>query len=242
MCEHYQRNCKIVSPCCHEIYSCRLCHDLEKYDLEMNPKIKHKINRFEINEIICSLCQTRQQVSQYCCKCKLCLGKYYCDICHLFDNTDKDQYHCIECGFCRVGGKDNFIHCKKCNMCVRKDVFDNHKCIQLKDSLCPICMTDMFTSTTMITQMICGHYIHIDCVTEYIKTNYKCPVCSISIINTELLNKYLDQEIENTQMPEEYNNIKFNILCNDCHKESIVNFHIVALKCQNCGGFNTRKL
>ena len=26
-CKHYLRRCKIVSPCCNEIYSCRLCHN-----------------------------------------------------------------------------------------------------------------------------------------------------------------------------------------------------------------------
>ncbi len=242
MCEHYQRNCKIVSPCCDTIYPCRLCHDLEKYDLEMNPQVKHKINRFEIKEVICLSCDTRQEVSQYCVNCNECFGKYYCDICHLFDNVDKGQYHCTLCGFCRIGGKDNFMHCEKCNMCINKNTYDNHKCIQVKESLCPICMADMFTSTLKIMPMICGHYIHIDCLMEYLQTNYKCPVCNKSIVETEILNKLIDQEIENTQMPEEYSNMKFNILCNDCHKESIVNFHIVALKCQHCGGFNTRKI
>ena len=241
-CEHYKRKCKLVSPCCNEIYTCRLCHDLEKYDLEQNPKIKHKLNRFDIKEIVCAKCETKQPVSNICINCNISFGKYFCNICNLFDDTDKDQYHCFDCGFCRIGGKDNFIHCVKCNMCISKNIFEQHKCITVKESLCPICMSDLFTSTLKIMPMICGHYIHIECLQEYIKTNYKCPTCSQSIVNTELLNKYLDIEIENTEMPEEYKNIKFNILCNDCHKESDVNFHIVGLKCKFCGGYNTRKI
>jgi len=25
-CKHYRRGCRIISPCCNEIYTCRLCH------------------------------------------------------------------------------------------------------------------------------------------------------------------------------------------------------------------------
>ena len=241
-CKHYLRRCKIISPCCNEIYSCRLCHDEEKYESVYDDKIKHKLDRFKINEIVCDNCDQKQQVKQNCEQCNACFGLYYCDICHLFDDIDKNQFHCDGCGFCRIGGKENFMHCNKCNMCISISVYETHKCIDISDSLCPICMSDMFTSTIGIVQMKCGHFIHSKCLNELLNSSYKCPMCSCSIIETTELNKLIDNEVNATEMPDIYKDMMLQILCNDCHKESTVKFHIVGLKCQHCNGYNTRKI
>lgn len=50
---------------------------------------------------------------------------------------------------------------------------------------------------------------------------------------------YLDSEVIQTPMPKEYENYLVDILCKDCHKESLVKFHVVGLKCDHCGGYNT---
>ena len=42
------------------------------------------------------------QVSATCRFCDTIFGTYYCDICRLYDNTDKKQFHCISCGICRL--------------------------------------------------------------------------------------------------------------------------------------------
>ncbi|GAU41247.1 hypothetical protein TSUD_97830 [Trifolium subterraneum] len=94
-CTHYRRRCKIVAPCCNEVYGCRHCHNEAK--------------------VICSLCDTEQDVQQYCINCGVCMGEYFCGTCKFFDDDiSKQQYHCDECGICRTGGKDNFFHCKRC--------------------------------------------------------------------------------------------------------------------------------
>ena len=41
------------------------------------------------------------QVSNLCSECDLTFGKYYCEVCHLYDNKDKGQFHCDKCGLCR---------------------------------------------------------------------------------------------------------------------------------------------
>lgn len=46
-------------------------------------------------------------------------------------------------------------------------------------------------------------------------------------------------EVSLTPMPEEYRDYKVDILCKDCHEESTVKFHVVGLKCLNCGSYNT---
>ncbi|KAF9820454.1 hypothetical protein SFRURICE_009873 [Spodoptera frugiperda] len=50
---------------------------------------------------------------------------------------------------------------------------------------------------------------------------------------------YLDSEVAATPMPPEYADYKATILCKDCHKLSTVKFHVVGLKCQHCGAYNT---
>ena len=56
------------------------------------------------------------------------------------------------------------------------------------------------------------------------------------------INKFYDREIQNTIIPEEYKNKELDIFCNECEKYSKCKFHIVALKCSNCNGYNTRKI
>ena len=238
-CHHYSRKCKIISPCCNKEFTCRFCHDEEEYDNEPNYKLKHKIDRYQIKTIICTNCKTLQPINQYCEKCNICMGNYYCDICHLFDDEDKQQFHCVKCNICRIGGIENYTHCDICNICIKYDI--NHKCVAVKDSLCPVCMDDLFTSITPIMQVKCGHYMHTNCFTELIKSTYKCPLCSQSLGDTQLLTSYLDQEIEQTPMPPEYN-YDVQILCNDCHKESEAKFHIFGMKCIHCSGYNTRRV
>jgi RING finger/CHY zinc finger protein 1 len=238
-CHHYSRRCSIVSPCCDKEYSCRFCHDEEEYENQDDYKLKHKIDRYKIDQVICLKCSTKQSIKQYCENCNECMGNYYCDICHLFDDDDKQQFHCEKCNICRVGGVDNYNHCDTCNMCIIKDI--QHVCVPVKDSLCPVCQDDLFTSVTLVTSMKCGHYIHKECLLELMETTYKCPLCCASLGNTDLLNSYIDQEIINTPMPQDYNyNVK--ILCNDCHVESDTKFHIIGLKCLECNGYNTKQV
>ena len=233
------RRCKIVSPCCGVVFPCRLCHD-EKLE-ESNQKVKHKLDRFKIERVVCNACELEQAVGQYCSQCGACFGLYYCDVCHLFDDVDKGQFHCDACGMCRIGGRENFIHCDACNICISKVVEKDHKCFNVKESVCPICWGDIATSVVGITFMKCGHYIHKQCFIDMLNTSYKCPICSVTVVDTTEYNKLLDTEISQTPMPQDYKDTKVTILCNDCHKENEVGFHIIAHKCTDCGGYNTRR-
>lgn len=241
-CKHYLRRCKIVSPCCHKIYSCRLCHDEENYDGLIEEKLRHRIDRFKIAKVICTECNKEQDCKQYCENCHICFGLYYCDICHLFDDIDKNQFHCEKCGMCRIGGRDNFVHCDDCGVCVNKDGAETHKCFNIKETSCPICMTELMISVESVTQMKCGHYIHVKCLKNLLGSTYKCPLCLKSIVDMEQMDKVIDAEVQATEMPNEYKDMDVQILCNECHKESTAKFHIFGHKCSHCGCYNTRRL
>lgn len=105
------------TPCCNKVYICRFCHDKEE---------THVVNRKEVTELICVLCDTRQPVQATCKNCHCRFGKYTCLECNLFDDEDKNQYHCDGCGICRVGGRDRFFHCAKCNMCLPVQLQNGH--------------------------------------------------------------------------------------------------------------------
>ena len=80
-CKHYNRNCRILAPCCNKIFSCRLCHD-EYYE---NKKNEHKINRHAVEKVICKNCNLKQSVSNKCNQCSITFGEY-CSICKFYDN------------------------------------------------------------------------------------------------------------------------------------------------------------
>ena len=234
MCKHYQRHCSIITPCCNKKYACRLCHDEEEYENQMDYKKSHQINRHAIEKIVCDNCNTEQPKSNECIKCKTIFGEYYCDICNFYDNDlSKGLFHCNKCGICRVGHQHNFIHCDKCGTCVGKK---NHKCM-VKDikSDCPVCLDPIFDKRDNPHILECGHVLHTECFKKYIQTDYKCPMCKKSMYD---INQYIEQQVNSVQMPEEYN-MDVEVLCNDCNKQCMTKFHFMAMKCNHCGSYNT---
>jgi RING finger/CHY zinc finger protein 1 len=240
-CKHYIRRCKLVTPCCDKIYTCRLCHDEEQNSDAVPITNHHNLDRTVVTLIICINCNKEQPVSNQCISCDTQFGNYFCSICRLFDDTDKGQFHCAKCNICRIGGAENYTHCDSCNMCMSNS-FDSHKCISTSEYTCPICDQAVFDSTTPITSPKCGHWIHHLCMTEYLKTNYKCPVCSVSLFDITELNSMIDAQIEQMPMPPEYSDTICNILCNDCHVTNETKLHFYAVKCPACGSYNTKQI
>ncbi|XP_019248274.1 PREDICTED: E3 ubiquitin-protein ligase MIEL1-like [Nicotiana attenuata] len=242
-CEHYRRRCKLRAPCCNEIFTCRHCHNDAKSALS-NPKERHELVRHDVKQVVCAVCDTEQQVAGICSKCGIKFGEYYCEICRFYDDdTTKGQFHCDDCGICRVGGRENFFHCRKCGSCYSVDLRDNHLCVEnsMKNH-CPICYEFLFDSVKGTTIMKCGHTMHMECYTEMIQQNqYRCPICSKSVLNMSRTWERLDLEIEATAMPEEYR-YEVPILCNDCNCTGRAFFHILGHKCKHCNSYNTRMI
>ena len=122
----------------------------------------HNIDRFAIAEVICRECYTRQSSkTNNCVNCNVQFGAYHCNICNLWMTADEFPYHCEKCGFCRVGGRENFTHCEDCGMCIDALLFDDHNCKAGKYmSSCPVCQEDLFSSRMASHEMPCGHAIH----------------------------------------------------------------------------------
>lgn len=244
-CPHYRRRCRIRAPCCDEVFGCRHCHNEVKNSMDVDRELRHELPRHEIRKIICSLCNTEQEAQQVCKNCGVCMGKFYCNICKLFDdNISKGQYHCHGCGICRIGGEENFFHCSKCRCCYSIILKDSHPCVEgAMHHNCPVCFEYLFESRNDVSVLPCGHTIHVHCLKEMQQhLKFACPICSKSVCDMSKVWELLDSEIASMQMPDVYQNKKVRILCNDCGARSDVQFHVVAQKCNNCKSYNTRQV
>eukprot|EP00050_Salpingoeca_kvevrii_P018698 m.77365 g.77365 ORF g.77365 m.77365 type:complete len:534 (+) comp8135_c0_seq1:423-2024(+) len=235
-CPHYKRRCLLKAPCCGKFVRCRLCHDADgTCDVEMD--------RHAVETIKCLACDTEQPVARRCINCKFRFALYFCAICRLYDTApQKQQFHCDGCGICRLGGRENFEHCDKCCVCYRKTIFKNHKCIdKAMGGNCPVCLEFLHTSTTSITVPRCGHILHRDCQHQLLKqSRFICPICSQSYVDLpESVVSEMDREIAETPMPPPLRNSFVGILCNDCHRKSVQQYHILGHKCPNCSSYNT---
>ncbi|KAF1850000.1 uncharacterized protein K460DRAFT_360865 [Cucurbitaria berberidis CBS 394.84] len=236
-CQHYKRNVKVQCFQCRRWYTCRHCHDAVE---------DHNLNRIMTQNMLCMSCGTPQRAAEQCKECETQAACYYCDICKLWDNNSKKKiYHCPDCGICRRGeglGKD-FYHCKNCNVCISISHATSHKCLpRATDSNCPICGDYLFTSSTAVVSMPCGHYLHKGCYNLYMETAYKCPICKKSAVCMDLQWQKLTQAIESQPMPDQFSNTRAIVQCNDCSAKSSVKYHWLGNQCGSCDSYNTNEL
>ncbi|KAI4628577.1 hypothetical protein J4E83_003128 [Alternaria metachromatica] len=236
-CQHYKRNVKVQCFECRRWYTCRHCHDAVE---------DHNLNRKLTQNMLCMACGTPQPAAEVCKNCETEAACYYCDICKLWDNNSKKKiYHCPDCGICRRGeglGKD-FYHCKSCNVCISISHATSHKCLpRATEGDCPICGDHLFTSSTAVVSMPCGHYLHKGCYNLYMQTAYKCPICKKSAVCMDLQWQKLTQAIEGQPMPEQFANTRAVVQCNDCSAKSSVKYHWLGNQCGTCDSYNTNEL
>ncbi|KAG0254064.1 hypothetical protein DFQ27_007073 [Actinomortierella ambigua] len=236
-CKHYSRGCKLKANCCGKWFNCRFCHD---------DVCDHAIVRTDTKYMLCMHCKSTQPAAQNCKDCNKQMARYYCNVCKLWDDDSKKNiYHCDDCGICRIGrglGQDYF-HCKKCNVCMAIALQNNHKCIERNlECDCPICGEYMFTSTSTVIFMPCGHCIHSKCHDAYIRTSYQCPTCWKALADMSEYYAKVDQLMEQQPMPAEYASYYSIVLCNDCEVKTETAFHFLYHKCGQCKGYNTKVL
>ncbi|EPS73048.1 hypothetical protein M569_01704, partial [Genlisea aurea] len=234
-CQHYKRNCKLRAACCGKLFACRFCHD-EVSD--------HSMDRKATSEMMCMNCIQIQPIAPVCStpSCNgLSMAKYYCSSCKFFDDQ-REVYHCPFCNLCRVGkglGIDYF-HCMTCNCCLGMKLVD-HKCREKGlETNCPICCDFLFTSSTAVRALPCGHYMHSACFQAYACTHYICPICCKSMGDMSVYFGMLDALMASEVLPEEYRDRCQDILCNDCDWKGTATFHWLYRKCGHCGSYNTR--
>lgn len=235
-CDHYTNNCYIHCKICSKYYKCFRCHDISVSN--------HKIDRNnDINKIKCIKCYTEQDPNNQCIKCSINFSEYFCIKCSLWTNRTDDITHCDKCKICRLGKEEDLFHCDKCNMCV-ENYNNSHKCDMYYQSECPICCESLFDSQDSMRILDCKHTIHFKCVQEYIKTKLSdglipnCLICKKSLISVDIAEEYFDAIAEQYIINDDIQKWKNQIKCNDCDKESEVDYHYYN-KCKYCTSYNT---
>lgn len=236
-CVHYERNCNIVAPCCDRVFGCRICHD------ELSPTGHPEMNRFMVQEVVCKNCNTRQAASNQCIHCQTIFGEYHCGRCNLWMSLSKKPFHCEQCGFCRVGGAENFKHCNECCMCISVGVFETHQCFKDKyKNNCPVCREDMFSSRQSPQDLPCGHAIHAHCFRKLAGFDYRCPICKKTVVSQQSMAAAWEaraRDIAEHPMPADLQRV-VNIMCNDCETKSHgQQWHFLGIQCPSCNSFNT---
>lgn len=210
----------------------------------MNEPEHHTIDRFAIQEVICRECYTRQSSkTNNCISCGTKFGEYHCSICNLWMNSSDRPYHCADCGFCRVGGAENFLHCHDCGMCIDKLLFNEHNCkVGKYMSNCPVCQEDLFSSRSASHEMPCGHAIHWHCFREMATHDSRCPVCKKTAETHERMAptwNAMAMGIAMQPVPPEMCKV-VTITCNDCEKSDENRaWHFLGVQCRSCNSFNT---
>eukprot|EP00536_Pseudo-nitzschia_multiseries_P010239 jgi/Psemu1/258821/estExt_Genewise1Plus.C_3060007 len=206
----------------------------------------HTIDRFAVKEIICRKCYTKQSSKTNKCvnlSCGVEFGEYHCSICNLWMSNEEKPYHCADCGFCRVGGSENFRHCHDCGMCIDKTLYDNHNCKSGKyKSNCPVCQEFLFSSRSASHEMPCGHAIHWDCFRKLAAHDSRCPICKKTAETKERMMptwNAMARAVAMQPVPPELARV-VNISCIDCEQsEDGRAWHFLGVQCRNCSSFNT---
>ena len=247
-CRHYSRGCLLIAPCCGKRYWCRHCHN-EEQDQPAKGKQAHALDRFAVRQVVCVRCNKTQPVQQACDNCGNVFGAYFCSVCKFFDDDlSKGQFHCEGCGICRIGGRENFFHCDSCGCCYALGLRGNHKCIAgAMRHNCPVCLEDLFHSTSQVRVLRCGHTLHRKCLAQLLSRAtalHVCPLCSKTVVDHSMQWQQMDLALAQTPMPEDLLNKTVAVLCNDCQTKGTAPYHVLGLKCPNaeCGGYNTRQV
>jgi hypothetical protein len=101
-------------------------------------------------------------------------------------------------------------------------------------------MEHMFSSTSPVSFLPCGHGIHQTCYQQYLAANHhQCPTCKKSVGRDPYRDQQIEQYLRVNPMPPEYTGWIAVILCNDCLLQSEAPFHFAFHKCTHCDSYNT---
>lgn len=153
--------------------------------------------------LLCRKCKTSQPVGDRCINsivavtssataptqvCTWNSTYRWCSICNLWnDDTEKNAFHCDECGICRAGKREAYIHCGACGLCLLKEVMEKgHTCCVHSEEACCICFENLRHSVNPVILLNCSHAIHDSCYYKMLRTcQPRCPICRASVFKKE---------------------------------------------------------
>ncbi|EJK51254.1 hypothetical protein THAOC_29589 [Thalassiosira oceanica] len=180
----------------------------------------HEIDRFSITEVICRVCYTRQS------------SKTHCHVCNLWMSVGDEPYHCVKCGFCRVGGRENFRHCDDCGICIDANNFDDHNCKwQVHEQLPCLPWRPILQQVGEPRDALraCDPLALLQAI-----DNARYPLSRYDLTWAEMAMGIALQPV-----PPDMTRL-VDILCIDCEERSAnQRWHFLGVQCHSCNSFNT---
>jgi len=159
-------------------------------------------------------------------------------------SADDQPYHCNACGFCRIGGEENYKHCHGCGICIDSALYESHDCKAGKYmSCCPVCQENLFASRGTSHEMPCGHAIHWECFKDLSVYDSRCPICKKTTEIPQVMAsnwKFIALSIK-TQPLSIYHTKVVDVTCIDCEQRCYNRaWHFLGVQCSYCHSFNTQ--
>ncbi|EXB42060.1 Uncharacterized RING finger protein [Morus notabilis] len=125
-CKHYKRNCKLVAPCCNQLYTCLRCHD---------DMADHTIDREIYHCPYCNLCRLGKGLGIdyfHCMNCNACMART------LFMHVCREKSFMDNCPICHEDIFTSSLPVKalRCGHMMHSKCFEAYTCTSYT---CPIC-------------------------------------------------------------------------------------------------------
>lgn len=115
-CPHFRRKNRVLMACCGTFPVCRMCHFHDQSRI-------HDIRVEPVETVLCVMCGNVQRKAQFCTRCNVKFGEYYCDVCGITDDPQGTSLrHCEKCNVCMPGLT---FHCDLCRACFPSP-FEDH--------------------------------------------------------------------------------------------------------------------
>ena len=149
-----------------------------------------------------------------------------------------------KCGLCRrgIGLGVDYFHCDRCMCCLAISFqSEGHRCTEnALAGACPMCLEPLSSTTKRLSVLKdCGHYLHTTCLNRLARRQPTCPVCSRSFVDRSAEWNMLDALVAEQPMPDEFAATRAVVSCCDCNVRSEIAWHFLALRCAECGSYNT---
>uniref|UniRef100_A0A8B9PIJ5 Ring finger and CHY zinc finger domain containing 1 n=1 Tax=Apteryx owenii TaxID=8824 RepID=A0A8B9PIJ5_APTOW len=224
----------LQAPCCGKLYACRLCHDGAE---------GHRLDRFRVAEVQCARCRRLQKVGTagaaaaargppfrgWGRRRRVPNGRLLS-----LPLPSPRRAGAAAAGAAELRGLPQPL---------RGILLRHLPSFRPRQEAVPLRrvrhLQDIHTSRVGAHVLPCGHLLHRTCYEDMLKEGYRCPLCMHSALDMTRYWRQLDDEVAQTPMPTEYQNMMVEILCNDCNARSTVQFHLLGMKCTNCESYNT---
>ena len=118
-------------------------------------------------------------------------------------------------------------------MCIVGQEVRDHACFENSFRQdCAACLGHLFDSVDPCSVLKCGHAMHTSCLSEIVKSEYRCPICKKAIVDMTAawgeMEEALDAQMEQIkdEIPQELREKVVKCMCNEWYDFSFFLFFL----------------